>query len=88
MSSTSESRLWYTGIDFTKKWRAETLQPGLDLDNFKPRLTSGILNCISWLNSSIFGANDCSFLNDGVKAYLMATTSLLNSPTSFLSSHP
>ncbi len=24
------------GIYFTKKWRAETLQPGLEFDNFKP----------------------------------------------------
>jgi hypothetical protein len=25
-----------------KKWRAEALQPGLELDNFKSRLESGI----------------------------------------------
>jgi hypothetical protein len=25
------------GIYFTKKWTAETLQPGLEFDNFKPR---------------------------------------------------
>jgi hypothetical protein len=35
------------GIYFTKKWRAETLQPGLEFDNFKPRLKSGIFKCIS-----------------------------------------
>ncbi len=42
------------GINFTKKWRAETLQPGLDFDNFKHRLKSSIFNCISWLNGSFF----------------------------------
>ncbi len=42
------------GIYFTKKRRAETLQPGLDFDNFKPWLKSGIFKCISWLNGSFF----------------------------------
>ncbi len=42
------------GIYFTKKWRAGTLQPGLEFDNFKPRLKSGIFKCISWLNGSSF----------------------------------
>ncbi len=43
------------GVYFTKKWRAETLQPGLEFDNFKPRLESGIFKCISWLNGLFFG---------------------------------
>jgi WD40 repeat protein len=43
------------GICFTKKWKAETLQPGLDFDIFKPRLQSCILKCISWLTVSFFG---------------------------------
>ncbi len=43
------------GIYFTKKWRAETLQPVLEFDNFKPRLESCILNCIPWLNGPFFG---------------------------------
>jgi hypothetical protein len=42
------------GIYFTNKWRAETLQPGLDFDIFKPRLKSGIVRSISWLNSAPF----------------------------------
>jgi hypothetical protein len=42
-------------IYFTKKWwRAETLQPGLEFDNFKPRLESCIFNCISCLNGFFF----------------------------------
>ncbi len=43
------------GIYSTKKWRAETLQPGLEFDYFKPWLESGFFKCISWLNGSIFG---------------------------------
>jgi hypothetical protein len=35
------------GIYFTKKRRAETLRPGLEFDNFKPRLESGTFKCIS-----------------------------------------
>ncbi len=42
------------GIYFTKKWRAETLQPGLEFDNFKPRLKSGIFKCIFWLNVFLY----------------------------------
>jgi hypothetical protein len=42
------------GIYFTKKQRAETLQRGLEFDNFKPRLESGIFKCMSWLNGSFF----------------------------------
>ncbi len=38
------------GICFTKKWRAEILQPDLEFDNFKPWLESSIFKCISWLN--------------------------------------
>jgi hypothetical protein len=38
------------GIYFTKKWRAETLQPGVEFDSFEPRLRSCIFKCISWLN--------------------------------------
>jgi hypothetical protein len=35
---------------------AETLQPGLEFDKFKPLLTSGIFKCTScWLNGSFFG---------------------------------
>jgi hypothetical protein len=37
-------------IYFTKKWRADTLPPGLEFDSFKPWLKSGIFKCISWLN--------------------------------------
>ncbi len=42
------------GIYFTKKWRAETLQPGLEFDNVKPRLKSSTFRCISWLKGSFF----------------------------------
>ncbi len=57
----------FGGIYFTKKWRAETLQPGLEFDNFKPRLKSGIFKCISWLNGLFFGGDYRGFLKEGVK---------------------
>jgi hypothetical protein len=72
------------GIYFTTKWRAETLQPGLECDNFKPRLKRGIFNCISWLNGSVFEGDDQGFLKEGVKTYQMATMSPFNSPTFFM----
>ncbi len=43
------------GVYFTKKWRAETLQPGSEFDNFKPWLKSGNFKYISWLNGLFFG---------------------------------
>ncbi len=42
-------------IYFTKKFRAETLQPVLEFDNFKPRLKSSFFRCIFRLNGSLFG---------------------------------
>jgi hypothetical protein len=80
MSSLSESHWWYR-IYVTKKWRAATLQPGLEFDDFKPRLESGIFKCISWLNGSYFGRANQGFLKEGVKAYLKAQMSPLDSPT-------
>jgi hypothetical protein len=53
------------GIYFTKKWRAETLRPGLEFDNFKPRLKSGIFKCISWLDGSLFGGWWLGFSESG-----------------------
>ncbi len=35
--------------------RSEELRPGLEFDNFKPRLKSCIFKSISWLNGSFFG---------------------------------
>jgi hypothetical protein len=56
------------GIYFTKKWRAETLQPDLEFDNFKPRLESGIFKSISQLNGSFYGGDDDrGFLKETVK---------------------
>jgi hypothetical protein len=55
------------GIYFTKKWRAETLQPGLVFDNFKARLESCIFKCISWLNGPFLGGYNRDFLIENVK---------------------
>ncbi len=52
------------GIYFKKKWRAGTQQPGLEFDNFKPRLKSGIFKCISWLNGSFFWGDALGSLKD------------------------
>ncbi len=64
------------GIYFTNKSRAQTLQPGLELDNFKQRLKSCIFKCISWLNALFFWG-DWGFVKEGVETCL----------TIFLSSH-
>jgi hypothetical protein len=42
----------------TKKRIAETPQRGLAFDNFKTRLKSGVLKCISWLNNSFLKGDD------------------------------
>ncbi len=60
---------WYL---FHKKWIwAETSQPGLEFGNFKPRLESCIIKCISSLNSSFFSRDDRGFLKEEVKSYLI-----------------
>jgi hypothetical protein len=70
-------------ICFKNKWRAEALQPGLEFDNFKPRLKSGILKCISWLNGSFFGGDDQGFPKEEVETCLMTPTSPPNPPNFF-----
>jgi hypothetical protein len=74
------------GIYFTKKWRAETLQPGFEFDNFKPRLKSGIFKFNSWLTGSFFGGDDRDFLKEGVTTYLITKRRLLTRQFFFLSS--
>ncbi len=58
-----------------KKGGATTLSPGLQFDNFKSRLKSVILRCISWLNGSFLGGNDRGFQKEGVKTYLQTPMS-------------
>ncbi len=52
-------------IYLPKKWKAETLQTGLEFDNSKPLLESVIFKCISWLNDSFFAGDDRGFLSQG-----------------------
>jgi hypothetical protein len=54
MRSMSESHWWYL---FYKEVKSSdyTYQPRLEFDNYKTRLKSGIFECISWLNGSLFG---------------------------------
>ncbi len=65
-------------IYFTKKWRAETLQPGLEFDNYKPRLKIGIFKCISWLNVSFFGGDDRGILLEEFELWLHPVLKLTN----------
>ncbi len=74
------------GISFTKKWRAETLQPGLEFDNFNPRLESSIFKCISWLNGSFFFGGWWSWFSERSSEDLHSNytkISPLNLPTFF-----
>jgi hypothetical protein len=71
------------GIYFTKKWRAETLQPGLEFDDFKHWLKVISSNASPGWTVHFLGGDDRCFLKEGVKTYLMAPVSPLNSPTFF-----
>jgi hypothetical protein len=71
------------GFYFTKKWRAETLQPGLEFDNFKPRLKSVVFKCISLLNGSFLRVMIGVFWKSEVKTFVMVPMSPLTSPTFF-----
>jgi hypothetical protein len=71
------------GIYSTKKRRPETLQPGLEFDNFKPRLESCIFKCISWLNGSFFGGWWSRFSERGSQDLSNGTNSPLNPPIFF-----
>ncbi len=73
------------GIYLTDKWRTETLQPGLESDNIKPRLICGLFKCISWLNGSFFFFLWWSVFSENGSQDL--SKSPLNAPTFFLSSH-
>ncbi len=65
---------------FTKNWRAETLQHGLEFDSFKPRPKSSIFKCNFWLNGTFFERNDRGFLKEIVKTYLMSQISFIHPP--------
>jgi hypothetical protein len=52
-------------VYFTKNQRAETLKPGLELDNPKSQLKSGVCKCISRLNGPIFEDDHEGFLKKG-----------------------
>ncbi len=72
------------GVYFTKKWRAETLQPALKFDNFKPQFNCGIVKKYPGWTGWFLGVMIAVFFKEGVKAYLMAPMSPLNSPTFLL----
>jgi hypothetical protein len=76
------------GIYFTQTWRPEALHHALEIGKSQPRSKVGNFEYISWLKSFVFwGLNIGGILKEGVKTYLMAPMSPLNSPTFFSSSH-
>ncbi len=87
LSQWAQGQKAIVGIYIKKKWRAETLQPGLEFDNLKPRLKSGIFKCIFWLNGSFFGSDYRSFLKEEVKTYLTAPIYHFSNRQRFLSLH-
>ncbi len=60
-------------IYFTKKLRAKTLQPGLQFDDFKTRLKSGIFKCIYWLSGSFFRGSWSGFSERGCQVQSIGT---------------
>ncbi len=69
-----------------KKWKAATLQPALRFDNFKPWLKKGVSSSDGSPASTIHAlwGDEQGFLIVGVKTYLTARTSPLNSPATIL----
>ncbi len=49
-------------VYISRRSEEQRLQRGLEFDNLKPWLKSGISKCISWLNGSSFGGCDSCFL--------------------------
>ncbi len=84
MSSMSESHWWYLFHKELKSWDSPTW---FRIWKFQTQLESCIFKRISWLNGSLFEGDGRGFMKGGVKTYLMAPMSPLNSPTFFLSSH-
>ncbi len=80
-------------VYFTKKWKVETLQRGLGIGSFKPRLIGCNFNTHLLAERSVFYFYLFIYLfffwiitvfrTYGVKTYLMAPMSSLDSPTFF-----
>ncbi len=60
------------GIYFTKKWRAETLRPGLELDNFKPQLKVVSSSASPGWTVFVLGGGERGFLKALVNIYEIA----------------
>jgi hypothetical protein len=73
-------------IYLTETWRPDALHRGLEIGKSQPRSKVGNFERMSWLNGSFFGVAHRGFLKEGVKTYLMAPMSPLNSPP-FLHRH-
>jgi hypothetical protein len=70
-----------------KERTAETLRPGLEFDNFKPRLESGIFNYVFWLTVHFLVLIRVSCKRES-KACLMSQIFASSLAKFFLSSHP
>jgi hypothetical protein len=81
LSDWAQRQIAIDGINFKNEWRAETLPPGLEFDNFEPRHKNGVLKYISWLNGLFMRGDDRGFLKEGVNTFLMAPRSPLNTST-------
>ncbi len=68
MNSMSESH--WLNLSYKNSEELRLYDVGLELDNFEPRLISGIFKCITWLIGSFLGGDDRGFLKEGVKTYI------------------
>ncbi len=71
LSLMSECNCWSY---FTKKWRTETLHPGLGSNNFKPWLKTVFSNASRGWTVRFFGGDERGFLKAVVKAYMMVAS--------------
>ncbi len=72
------------GNRFTKRWRARTLEPGIQFDNFKPCIKSGVFTFTytGWIVCPLGCDADRGFLKKEVKSYALEPMLTLYSPTS------
>ncbi len=84
MSSTSESRWWYLFHKEIKSWDSITW---FKIWQFQTPAWKRYLQMHLLTERFFFVGDDWGFLQEGMKTYLMAPMSPLNSPTIFPSSH-
>jgi hypothetical protein len=83
LSESAQCQQVIGGTYFAETLRLEALHCCLEIGKSQPRSKVGNFECMLWLNGSFFGIEHWGFLKEGVKTYLMAPMSPLNSPTFF-----